>query len=593
MNEAKAMQDSCVQGRTPQVTATARRLAKAILNGFDAFFAEYKNITYGAQGRFERADWQGVQAAMRQRLDLYKQKVAIVAESALAITGKDLQDRELWKLAKAEYAVIIQGHRNFEVTQTFFNSTYCYIFGHRQIRDLHAFVMQPAEQTAPIPQENVLLRYEVDGDFDRVVKLMLDNCGFNIGFEDQQRDIDFVVQAINRELMPKLAGSAGPIVVETLESLFFRNKAAYLVGRVCRGRTSVPFMLPVLNNEQGGVYVDALLHDSDDISIVFSFSRSYFMVDASTPSEYIRFLSDLMPHKEIFELYSAIGFPKHSKTVYYRRAVEMTLASEDKYEAAAGIKGMVMLVFTRDNFDYVYKVIKDRFTPPKDSTREHVRACYSLVKRWERGGRMADTQEFNNLAFDRRRFSEELLGELYRDAPSLLEEHGNVLILKHVYIERKMVPLNLYIRDCSDEALYSVMDEYGSAIKQLAAGNLFPGDMLLKNFGVTRHGRVVFYDYDEICPLTDCNFRWLPEPETDEQAFARHPWYDVKAQDIFPEEFRLFFSGHRRAREVFEQLHSELYDPAYWRDLQEKIRLGYVADVFPYRKKQRFQQRPF
>jgi isocitrate dehydrogenase kinase/phosphatase len=376
-----------------------------------------------------------------------------------------------------------------------------------------------------------------------------------------------------------------------LESLFFRNKAAYVIGRFVSGNISLPFVLPILNNEQGGVYVDTLLHDPDDISIVFSFSRSYFMVDASTPSAYIGFLREIMPHKEVFELYSAIGFPKHSKTVYYRRAVDMTLASQDEYVTAPGIKGMVMQVFTRDDFDYVYKLIRERFTPPKNTTREHVRNCYALVKRWERGGRMADTQEFNNLAFDRRRFSSELLAELRREVPSLLEEHGNVLVIRHCYIERKMEPLNLYVQHCSDQQLHSAMDEYGNAIKQLAAGNLFPGDMLLKNFGVTRHGRVVFYDYDEICPLTDCHFRWLPEPQTEEQVFADQPWYHVAANDIFPEEFSLFFSGNQHARQIFEQLHGELYDPAWWIALQDRIRAGYIADVFPYRKKQRFQQR--
>lgn len=571
---------------------TARRLAKAILNGFDAFFAEYKNITYGAQGRFERADWQGIQTAMRQRLDLYKQKVTIVAESAQAITGKQLRDRDLWQQTKAEYAVFIKGHSNCEITQTFFNSVYCYVFAHEKIRDLHAFVMEPAAQSVALPMEDVLIRFPYTGDTRALFNDVLQHCGFNIPFEDMERDVGFICEAFDEHLAPRLKECADEIYVETLENLFFRNKAAYLVGRIVCGELNIPFMLPILNNEQGAVYVDTLLHDTDDISIVFSFSRSYFMVDASTPSAYISYLHNIMPHKEVFELYSAIGFPKHSKTVYYRRAVEMTLTSDNEYVIAPGIRGMVMLVFTRDNFDYVYKLIKERFTPPKDMSREHVRQCYSLVKRWERGGRMADTQEFNNLAFDKRRFCAELLAELKREVPSLLEEHGNVLIIKHCYIERKMIPLNMYIQDCTDQQLHSVMDEYGSAIKQLAAGNLFPGDMLLKNFGVTRHGRVVFYDYDEICPLTDCNFRWLPEPKNDEQAFASQPWYNVAPNDIFPEEFRLFFSGNRSARDVFEQLHKDLYDPAFWIELQDRISAGYVADVFPYRKKQRFQQRP-
>jgi isocitrate dehydrogenase kinase/phosphatase len=221
-------------------------------------------------------------------------------------------------------------------------------------------------------------------------------------------------------------------------------------------------------------------------------------------------------------------------------------------------------------------------------TREQVKEKYFLVKRWDRAGRMADTQEFTNLAFDRRRFSDELMEELSQNVSSLLVEKGNALIFKHVYVERKMVPLNLYLRDATDEQLFSVMDEYGSAIKQLAAANVFPGDMLLKNFGVTRHGRVIFYDYDELCPLLDCNFRALPKPQTEEQEFASQPWYDVADNDIFPEEFPLFFSGNRNAREAFDKLHADIYEVNFWLDLQTKIKQGFVGDVFPYRRKYRF-----
>lgn len=575
------------------MTAVTRRLAMAILNGFDAFFAEYKNITLGAQARFEAADWQGAQKAMRARLDLWKQKRAIVAEAAYTITGGSVEDRDNWEVAKQEYAELIQNHDNFEIAQSFFNSIYCSVFKHEKIREQHTFSLAPMEHRGPIDSESILHRYHFGGhNAAEIISRMLDNCEFNIPWEDKDRDIGFILKVVNEDLIPRIPKGSGDIWVETLESLFFRNKAAYLVGRVYSGRFSLPFVLPILHSEEHSIYVDTLLYDPDDISILFSFSRSYFMVDASIPSEYIAFLRRLMPHKEVFELYNALGMPKHGKTEFFRFAVADTVNSTEPYVVAPGIKGMVMLVFTRPDFDYVYKVIKDRFTPPKDMTREHVKKCYSLVKRWDRGGRMADTQEFNNLAFDRRRFSDDLMAELYKEAPSLVEENGNVLILKHVYIERKMVPLNLYLKDCNEQQLYSVMDEYGKAIKQLAAGNLFPGDMLLKNFGVTRHGRVVFYDYDEICPLTDCNFRRLPEPKTEEQAMATHPWYEVKPEDVFPEEFRLFFSGNQKAKKVFDELHSDLYDPDYWRELQERIRNGYVADVFPYRKKQRFQQRP-
>jgi isocitrate dehydrogenase kinase/phosphatase len=151
-----------------------------------------------------------------------------------------------------------------------------------------------------------------------------------------------------------------------------------------------------------------------------------------------------------------------------------------------------------------------------------------------------------------------------------------------------MTPLNLYLQDATDEQVHDVMDEYGNAIKQLASANIFPGDMLLKNFGVTRHGRVVFYDYDEIVPLVDCNFRKIPAPRTEAEEMASKPWYTVGPNDIFPEEFRLFFSGNQRARKVFDQMHSDLYEASFWQNLQDKINSGHVEDFFPYRRKYRF-----
>jgi isocitrate dehydrogenase kinase/phosphatase len=312
------------------------------------------------------------------------------------------------------------------------------------------------------------------------------------------------------------------------------------------------------------------------------------MVDAQVPSQIVTFLKTLMPHKELAELYSCIGFKKHSKTMFYRSFVNHLGKSDDKYVIAPGIKGMVMSVFTLPSYDIVFKVIKDKFTPPKEVTHEIVRQKYRLVTRHDRVGRMADTQEFSYFSFDRNRFSDELLAELQSVAPSKLIIEDDKIIIKHLYTERRMQPLNLYLAHASDKQILEAMDEYGNAIKQLAAANIFPGDMLLKNFGVTRHGRVVFYDYDEICFITDCNFRKIPEPKTEEQAMSSQPWYTVGEFDVFPEEFRLFFSGNPKAKEAFDSLHGDLYETDYWVNLQQDILNGKVVDVFPYRRKKRF-----
>lgn len=567
--------------------ATGTRLAKAIINGFDAYFAEFQNLTLGAQARFEKADWHGVHAAMRERLDLYKEKVKAVAAVADTIAGSALQDRGLWREAKAECAELLRQHTNYEIAQTFFNSVYCFTFGHEKVRDVHVFATAPEVHPVDLAPQPVTREFALDSPAAGVAQL-LETYAFATPYEDRERDLGRIAEVLERQLARLCPQPGERARLQVLESLFFRNKAAYLVGRLVCGDATRPLVIPFLHNGRDGIYVDTVLFDSNEVSIIFSFTRSYFMVDASVPSHYVAFLKNLMPHKEVFELYNALGFNKHGKTEFYRAAVAHTRATDDQYVIAPGIKGMVMLVFTLPSFDYVYKVIKDRFTPPKDMTREQVKAKYRLVKRWDLAGRMADTQEFTNLAFDRRRFSPELMRELYREVPSQVEERGNALILKHVYVERRMTPLNLYLRDVGVEQLHNVMDEYGNAIEQLAGANIFPGDMLLKNFGVTRHGRVVFYDYDEISPLTECRFRTLPQPRDEDDIMADRAWFEVRPGDVFPEEFRWFFSGNQRAKRVFDQMHPEIYDPGFWCSLQQRLREGMVQDVFPYRRKHRF-----
>jgi isocitrate dehydrogenase kinase/phosphatase len=530
---------------------TAERFARTILNGFESYFAEFQNITLATRTRFENADWSGIQQSSIQRIDLYKAKTRQIYQCVELIAGQDLRDFQFWRKARAIYAQLIVGHNNFEIAETFFNSVYCAVLKHRKIRDEYAFVFSPNADMPSADVEKVYRTYTLQGS------------------------LSYALQAM-----------------QVLEHHFFRNKGAYIVGRIVSGDRSTPFVLPILHNQAGAVFVDAILFGSDKVSVLFSFTRSYFLVDASRPAQYVLFLQELMPAKPISEIYSAMGHNKHGKTYYHRCAFRHMTNTNDQFSIAPGIKGMVMSVFTLPSYDFVFKIIKDKFTPPKDMTREQVKAKYALVKKWDRAGRMADTQEFTNLAFARERFSDELMQELREVAPSVIEEHGKALIIKHVYVERRMTPLNLYLRTATDEQVEEVMDEYGNAIKQLAAANIFPGDMLLKNFGVTRHGRVVFYDYDEIVPLTDCHFRILPKPRTEEEEMASTPWYSVGPNDIFPEEFSLFFSGNQRARRVFDTLHSDIYEASFWTDLQDKIHAGYVEDFFPYRREFRFNRQP-
>ncbi|MBL6694222.1 MAG: bifunctional isocitrate dehydrogenase kinase/phosphatase [Luminiphilus sp.] len=569
------------------------RLARTILNGFTAYFAEFENITLSARTRFENAEWRATQEASMLRIDIYKLQVLETIDVVEYIAQDRLHDLDFWAETRDLYAELVRGMTNFEIAETFYNSIFNAVFEHRWIRDDYAFVFSPQGDMPPVDVRRVLNQYRTKGDFQAAVANLLFDYGMSLPYEDYDREVARVTEVMTAAVEDAGYDHRADLELHALEHHFFRNKAAYIVGRISGKGLQIPFVLPMLHTEEQerpSIYLDACLLGSDIISKLFSFTRTYFMVDASIPSQYVLFLQQLMPRKAVSEIYSCIGHHRHGKTYYFRTASRHMRSTEDAFIPAPGIKGMVMAVFTLPSYEYVFKIIKDRFTPPKEVTHQEVRDKYQLVKRWDRAGRMADTQEFANLVFEASRFSGELMEELEATCSSQLEINGRALIIKHCYVERRMQPLNLYLKDASDEEVDAVMLDYGNAIKELAAANIFPGDMLLKNFGVTRHGRVVFYDYDEIQPLTDINFRKIPPPRDEFEEMSGQPWYSVGPNDVFPEEFRLFFSGNARARKAFDQLHSDLYEASFWINLQDKLGDGFIEDFFPYSGNLRFQR---
>jgi len=569
--------------------STARRMAKTILNGFRSYFADYLNSTLSAKARYEKADWHGVRQANVERLELYKDKITQTVQYLEMVTNQDIADLSLWSEAKIAYTQLVFNFPNFEIAETFFNSVFSDVHDHDKISDEIIYVLSSQLIEAPEAEYSIYVRYQGEG-FRETFQRIIEESEFSLPKEDLTLDLDCIMGVFNQEVVPHIQGLHSDVKFDLLESTFYRGKAAYMVGRVVDGDNTFPMVLVILNNEEGGLYVDTALFTVDELSVVFSFTHNHFMVDAPLPYQYAHFLKNLMPNKLDYEIYNALGFPKHAKTEFYRQLVGHLDNSDDQFIIAPGIKGMVMTVFMLPSYNIVFKIIKDKFAPPKEVTHQIVREKYRLVSRSDRIGRMADTQEFDDLIFPLDRFSDALVKELQEVAGSQIEIRGDKLLIRHLYTERYMTPLNIYLETASQEEMESAMEEYGNCIKQLAAANIFPGDMPLKNFGVTRHGRVVFYDYDEIATLTKCNFRKIPEPRTEQEEMQSGTWYTVGPDDIFPEEFRLFFSGNMKARKIFEEMHSDLYDMSFWQDLQAQIRDGYVVDVFPYRRAKRFNR---
>jgi isocitrate dehydrogenase kinase/phosphatase len=568
-------------------------IANAMLDGFDRHYTLFREASAHAKKRFEAADWHGQQRAQRERIEFYDKRVDEAAERLQTEFKASSLTMNVWQQVKLHYIGLLTNHHQPELAETFFNSVTTKIL-HRSYFHNDFIFLRPAvsteyiENEEPASQPTYRAYYPTKETLRDSWLRLVNNFQLRRDFEDLGRDVDHVLNAVAREL-----GDFRPranFQIQVLSSLFFRNKGAYMVGKIINGFKETPFALPILHSPSSGLLViDTVLFGEDELQMLFSFARAYFLVDMEIPSAYVQFLRSLMPRKPRSEIYNALGLQKQGKNLFYRDFLAHLRHSSDKFRIAPGIKGMVMLVFDLPSFPFVFKVIKDFYPPQKDTTREIIKSKYLLVKTHDRVGRMADTLEYSNVAFPRVRFEEELIAELKTFCPSLLEEDGNDLVIRHVYIERRMIPLNIYLQEANRQQIEHAVIEYGNAIKDLVAANIFPGDMLWKNFGVTRNGKVVFYDYDEIEYLTDCNFRKVPTPRNEEEEMSGEIWYSVGKHDVFPETFEPFLLGNPGVREVFTKHHADLLDPAFWQGHKERILAGHVHDVFPYEVAKRFK----
>lgn len=584
----------------------AHGIAQAMMDGFNRHYRLFRTESARAKHRFETCDWHGQQRAQRERIEFYGLRVKECVMRLEKEFKAGAQPMDVWQQVKLHYIGLLVDHHQPELAETFFNSVTTKILHRTHFHNDFIFV-RPAvsteyiEDDEPGAQPSFRAYYPSRATLPEVLTQLIEHFRLQRQFEDLTRDVASVLQALHQRLGDvKLRAN---FQIQVLSSLFFRNKGAYVVGKLINGFNELPFALPILHNSRGQLRIDAALFGEDDLQMLFSFARAYFMVDMEIPSAYVQFLRSLMPRKPRAEIYNALGLAKQGKTLFYRDFLAHLRHSTDRFRIAPGIKGMVMLVFDLPSFPFVFKLIKDYFPPPKDTTREQVKGKYLLVKQHDRVGRMADTLEYSEVAFPRERFSDELIAEIQKFAPSQLEisdrdgDGRTEVIIKHLYIERRMIPLNLYLQEAFDQGLEhpaaraqierSVI-EYGNAIKDLVAANIFPGDMLWKNFGTTRNGKVVFYDYDEIEYITDCHFRRVPEPRNEEDELSGEIWYSVGPRDVFPETFAPFLLGHPAVREVFMQHHADLLEVGFWQQHQERIQAGHVHDIFPYERSRRF-----
>ena len=564
--------------------------ATAIYRAFSTNRSRFKEITRCAPLRFKNRDWHGVRADAIQRLDLYKDAVDRIEIDIRRLLADQVQEKNIWAVIKTAYSGMLIQNDDWELAETFFNSITRRVFATVGV-DAEIEFVNTEFDTPPTPTTSKIYHsFKSRESTASLIRKILADYPLMAPFQDIEYDAQQVAAKI--EIHLQKMGASGKIDgIDMARSVFYRGMGAYLIGRIFSGSALVPLAIALLNTDDG-IVVDGVLLNTDDVSILFGFTRSYFHVDVERPYDLIHFLKTILPHKRIAELYISTGFNKHGKTELYRELLDhMTVCYIDCFNISPGQRGMVMIVFNLPNDDLVFKLIRDRFDTPKKTTRREIMAKYDLVFRHDRAGRLVDAQAFEHLKFDTSCFSPQLLVELKQDAGRTVRLENDYIIIEHAYVERRVTPLDVFLNKADEPEAHKIVIEWGNAIKDLAVSNIFPGDILLKNFGVTRHGRIVFYDYDELCLLTSCRFRKLPPAHEYENEMASEPWFYVDENDVFPEEFQKFLGLRPPLRAVFLEHHNDLFEVSFWQQAQQVIQAGELPHIYPYARDCRLKRK--
>ncbi len=572
---------------TSVVQELARRTAAEIFGAFEDYNHTFRAITRRAERRFVEREWQLGQRDAVERIELYDRRVEKCLADLVGRLGRHIAEEATWREIKGEFASLIATCPDRKFDATFFNSLTRKVFktvGVNRDVEFSTVADEDGESLAPPLPGELPLRSAAPGqELLAQVDYLLAGTPWARCYADASASAQFITEEVNAVLKARSLAADG-LHLEVLQTVFYRSTRAFLVGKVAGDGWTLPLILAFAHPD-GGIVADAVMMSEYEVRPLFGFSRSYFHADLPAVEPAIRYLRSIMPGKPVDEIYTVLGRAKQGKTERYRRLFRHLSRSTDSFVHAEGIRGMVMIVFTLYSSELVFKVIRDRFAEPKTASREEVMQKYQFVFQHDRVGRLVDAQEFRQLRFPKARFSSQLLEELLTSSAGTCRVEGDDLIIGHCYMERRMKPLDVFLREASPDAARRAIRDYGQAIRDLALSNVFPGDLLLKNFGVSRHGRVVFYDYDELCLVTECAFRDVPVARDDEDEMRAEPWFFVGPTDVFPEQFLEFLGLRGELRDEFLRHHSDLLTADYWRDLKTSHLAERHLEVVPYTRR--------
>jgi isocitrate dehydrogenase kinase/phosphatase len=557
-----------------------RLVAAWIFDSFTGFYAEFQRLTWLAQTAFEERDPAAAVAGGTTRLGLYDATVHALADDVRRCYPSLMESDALWLTVEDTYRRKAQDRYDGDLAIAFLQSLW---------RRVHHGEWRPVDYTLgelsrPVARrEDAIATIHCRGPLEAtVVRELLAVGNLALPYRDLEADAVLVAQRLNDSLA---ADTLPPERVEMIRGCFFRNRGAYLVGRLLFQDGRVKPLVIALHNGEEGLIARAVLVTVPHVHNLFNTTQAAFHVTNLHYHEIAELLLSIMPRRPLGLQYAIFGYYHFSKVAIMSEITRQLAQSGEVLDTAPGSPGTVAMAFNAPCLAYVLKVIRDR---PTDGYKwgqfpgpAAVLDKYERVHRINRTGSMLDNTIFYNLKLDRAWFNPRLLDDLLSAAGNAVRLQGKAVIFRYLVVQRTLSPLNIYLRTAAPEKARRVISNLGHCIRNNAAANLFNRDFDARNYGVTRYLKVYLYDYDAVEALTDMKVRTNTDRVDGEE--GPPDWFFESGFVFLPEEMEAGLCiADRELCRAFRTEHAELLTVRYWEELQAAHRSGRVPGVRTY-----------
>ncbi len=599
MNEL-ALEDGAIQCREilERIRGTNQELealgltVRWILAEFDVFYSEFRKISPLAQQAFEAREPQTSLALSRHRLSLYSVCVHRMGLELVEAFPAIAMNENFWREVERRYQPLIEGRYEWDLALAFIHSVRrkVYLEEWRPVDYSQTGLELPTHKHT----DDVCRTFAGGDRIDpATVREILELPGFKVAYRDIEDDARLVAERVNRVLGLD-SGEAGPVeAVQMVGAGFFRNRGAYLVGRiVLQGGRLTPFVIALLNSPEG-IYVDAVLTTETDTHNCFSSTLANFHVTHDAYHELSRFLHSIMPSRTVGLHYTTIGYNHLGKVAVMNELEQEIESSGEVLQTAVGSPGTVAIGFSTPSSAYNLKVIRDH---PTDGYKwgefggiESVKEKYAQVHDINRTGSMLDNIIYHFVRLDRDWFEPALLANLLEQASESVSLQGDSIVFKFLIVQQRLTPLPVYLETASDRHKEIAVVNLGYCIRNNTAANIFNKDLDARNYGVSRYRKVYLFDYDALEPLGEVKIRSNQDRFDGEEDIP--DWYFEEGVVFLPEEMEVGLCiPNRHLRRLFREAHGDLMTTAYWERIQREIQDGKVPPVSVYPDERRLRR---